>query len=481
MSLLTSAISLASVASALSPITIKGNAFYNGSSDDRFYIKGVDYQPGGSSNLTDPLADPDVCKRDIEHFTDLGVNTIRVYTIDNSKDHDECMEALEKAGIYLILDVNTPKQSLNRQNNDTLAVSYNSGYLQHIFATIDCFKDYPNTLGFFAANEVINNANTTVAAPYIKSVVRDMKAYIKNQANRTIPVGYSAADIADNRWQQMQYLNCGDDDSSRIDFFGMNDYSWCGSSSSFEISGWSQNMQTYKNYTVPLFLSEYGCNKQTPRTFPEVDTLFSSKMSSLYSGGLVYEYSNEANDYGLVDINGDSVSERQDYDNFKKALAKADIPSGDGGAKSSGGASNCPPYDGDLWDVQPDASIPPMPSYAHKYLKNGAGQGKGFDGPDTQNGSDLDNNNNSDSSSSSSSSGGSSSGGSSSTSGSSGSSGSGSASATGSGATKGAGSNASASGSASGSSSSSSKKKNDAPIGAPNAIMGLAALLYSLL
>lgn len=468
MSILSTAFSLASVASALSSIKVKGNAFYKG--DERFYIKGVDYQPGGSSDLTDPLSDPDVCKRDIKYFEDLGVNTIRVYSIDNSKKHDECMEALEKAGIYLILDVNTPEQSLNRQNNDTLAISYNSGYLQHIFATMDLFKDYPNTLGFFAANEVINNANTTVAAPYIKAVVRDMKAYLKKQAKRSIPVGYSAADISDNRWEQMQFLNCGDDEDSRIDFFGMNDYSWCGKDSSFEISGWSDNVKTYKNYTVPLFLSEYGCNKVSPRTFPEVETLFSDKMSSVYSGGLVYEYTNEDNKYGLVDVDGDKVSKRDDYKNFKDALAKAKTPSGDGGAKSDGGASTCPKYDEKLWAVTPDAKLPPMPPYARKFLKDGAGKGKGFDGPNTQSGSDLDNNydgddEDDDSSSSSSSSSG----------------GSGSASSTGgSAATRGA--DSSATGSASGSASGSGSASSDfASTDAPTVFAGLFAILYSLL
>lgn len=65
------------------PVTIKGNAFFAG--NDRFYVRGVDYQPGrsiapllqwmqtanyghllgGSSNLVDPIADPVICKRDI--------------------------------------------------------------------------------------------------------------------------------------------------------------------------------------------------------------------------------------------------------------------------------------------------------------------------------------------------------------------------------------------------------------------------------
>ena len=108
----------AAVATELKPrasiqqVTVKGNAFMAGT--DRFYIRGVDYQPGGSSQVADPIADANGCKRDIAEFQKLGINTIRVYTVDNTADHDECMNALSAAGIYLVLDVNTPKYSLNR-------------------------------------------------------------------------------------------------------------------------------------------------------------------------------------------------------------------------------------------------------------------------------------------------------------------------------------------------------------------------------
>ena len=125
-------------------------------------------------------------------FKKLGINTVRVYTIDNSKNHDECMKALADAGIYLALDVNTPKYSLRQ---DKPAQSYNHVYLQNIFATIDEFAKYDNTLVFFSGNEDINNVQTSVTAPWVKAVTRDMKQYIGNRKYRKIPVGYSAADI----------------------------------------------------------------------------------------------------------------------------------------------------------------------------------------------------------------------------------------------------------------------------------------------
>lgn len=73
-----------------------------------------------------------------------------------------------------------------------------------------------------------------------------------------------------------------------------NSYSWC-DPNTFVGSGWSGFAQMYSNYSIPLFLSEYGCNTNPPRPFQEVQALYStSEMASVYSGGLVYEYSEEA-------------------------------------------------------------------------------------------------------------------------------------------------------------------------------------------
>jgi hypothetical protein len=210
-------------------------------------MRGVDYQPGGSSKLVDPIADKATCTRDIAYFQKLGLNTVRVYSVDNSANHDDCMSALAAAGIYLVLDVNTPLYSLRRDKPD---VSYNSAYLQNVFATIDAFANYTNTLAFFSGNEVINDDTTTSAAPYVKAVTRDMRQYIGNRGYRQIPVGYSAADVDSNRLEMAEYMNCGSDDE-RSDFFAFNDYSWC-DPSSFQISGWDQKVKNFTNYGLPL-------------------------------------------------------------------------------------------------------------------------------------------------------------------------------------------------------------------------------------
>lgn len=353
------------LAAALQPIEIKGNAFFVLGTSERFYIRGLDYQPGGSSKLYDPLSDPEVCERDIEYFKQLGVNTIRIYSIDNTGDHSECMQKLEEAGIYLILDVNVPKALIARDQGANC--SYNTMYLNEVLATVKLMSQYNNTLGFFAANEVINDETTTPAATYVKAVVRDIKTFQRNTGLRHIPVGYSAADVEENRLQSALYFNCGDDELARVDMYGFNDYSWCGGSS-FTTSGYDKKVEAYSNYSVPLFLSEFGCNKIRPRPFTEIQAIYSNKMSSVFSGGLVYEYTEEANNYGLVTVSSDNqtVTTNQDFDNLKQQFASATNPSGDGGYKSDLPYSNCPPRTS-VWEASND--IPDTPKGALKYIR----------------------------------------------------------------------------------------------------------------
>ncbi|KAH8599189.1 glycoside hydrolase family 72 protein [Bisporella sp. PMI_857] len=365
----------------LTPITVKGNAFFQG--NNRFYMRGVDYQPGGSSKLVDPIADVETCTRDIAKFKELGINTIRIYTVDNSANHDKCMQLLADAGIYLVLDVNTPKYSLRR---DKPLISYNSKYLQNIFATIDSFSGYTNTLAYFSGNEVINDDTTTPAAPYVKAVTRDMRSYLAARGHRQIPVGYSAADVNSNRLEMAQYMNCGTDDE-RSDFFAFNDYSWC-DPSSFTTSGWDQKVKNFTNYGLPLFLSEFGCITNT-REWNEIASLYSTDMTAVYSGGLVYEYSEEDNKYGLVVIGSDGkITEKDDFGVLKAKFAATPNASGDGGYNATGGASGCPAKSA-TWDVDGD-SLPALPKAAEAYFKNGAGAGVGLTGTGSQDGAGED-------------------------------------------------------------------------------------------
>jgi hypothetical protein len=363
--------------SSLPTVTASGNAFWTGST--RFYVRGIDYQPGGSSAMADPLADSAGCTRDIAEFKKLGVNTVRVYITDNSANHDACMNALADAGIYAILDVNNPLYSINRYNPGP---SYNTEYLQSVFATIDAFANYTNTMAFFSGNEVINdNITSTLSARYVKATTRDMRQYIRNRQYRTIPVGYSAADVSQNRQELADYMNCGTDDE-RSDFFAFNDYSWC--NSNFLISGWDQKVKNFTGYGIPIFLSEYGCIT-SGRDFGEVGALMNSEMTSVYSGGLLYQYSEEKENpgYGIVTISGSSVNEGDQFAKFASALSSNPAPTGAGGASSSSSSVACPTKDAN-WLVD-STLLPAIPDGAKAFFSGGAGKGPGLTGDGSQN------------------------------------------------------------------------------------------------
>lgn len=359
-----------------SPDTDHGTAFW--ADGERFYVRGIAYQPGGEAANADPLADPDVCTRDIERFEELGINAIRVYSLDSTLDHDECMGKLADAGIYLMADINSPNYSINR---DDPVPSYNADYLEAVFAVVDEFAKYDNTMLFFSANEVINNENTTNTAPYIKATTRDVKNYMRAQGLRRVPIGYSAADVSANRMEQAHYFNCGPD-SARSDFFAINDYSWC--NSDFVTADWDKKVANFTDYGVPLFLSEFGCRAEgSDRRFGEVESLMHSNMTSVYSGGLMYEYSLEPNQYGIVEIDGSSTEETSEYDNLVEAYSRWPAPSGDGNPQHSTTHANDCPTRGPMWDVNPTL-LPAMPEEAEIFMEEGAGSGPGLRGPGSQ-------------------------------------------------------------------------------------------------
>lgn len=333
--LLSAAALLATAANALIPIEIKGNRFIKpalNSSDDGevFQVIGVDYQPDGASGYdgssgSDVLTQEEACLRDAYVLQQLGINTIRIYAVNPWLNHDACMSIFNSVGIYVVLDVNSPLSGESIARDDP-ASTYNSNYLNRIFGIVDAFKGYPNLLGFFAGNEVVNDATSAgVSPPYMRAVTRDLKNYIALHANRTIPVGYSAADDTELREAMWKYLECGDD-TSRADFYGLNSYQWCSGRDDWSSSGYGTLLSTFQNTSIPVFLSEYGCNVNSPRTFDEVYDGIYAELATVFSGGLVYEYSQESNDYGLVEIkDDDSVRLQQDFANLQTAYNKINM------------------------------------------------------------------------------------------------------------------------------------------------------------
>lgn len=244
-----------------------------------------------NSTYTDPLTDITACKRDIPVLQELRTNTIRVYAINPDQDHSACMNALADAGIYVISDLSDPSDSIDRSDPQ-----WNTDLYARYTSVVDEMAQYNNTLGFFAGNEVSNTVETTDASAFVKAAVRDMKSYIKQKGYRTIGVGYATNDDSSIRVNMADYFNCESSEDG-IDFWGYNIYSWCGDSS-YQASGYKERTQEFQDYSVPVFFAEYGCNAVQPRKFTEVDALYGDTMAAVWSGGIVYMYFQEANDYG---------------------------------------------------------------------------------------------------------------------------------------------------------------------------------------
>ncbi|CAE6515272.1 unnamed protein product [Rhizoctonia solani] len=360
MKFLTTACALAALANsavALPKITRVGRYLFN-PDGSRFYIKGVAYQEQGNlatstdpnafpepDNFVDPLAMPDACKRDIPYLQQLTVNAIRVYSVNSSLNHDECM-------IDLSLPVNG---SLDRSSP-----AWTTNLLDLYIGTIDVFSKYNNVLAYNIGNEVVTETNNTVAAPFIKAAARDVKAYLKSKGSSAL-VGYASTDGSGWRDPLANYLACDKDDDS-LDIYGLNNYRWCGAGS-FEGS-YSSVQQSFENYPIVAYFSEYGCVSQPPRLWTEATALFSSQMTPVWSGGLAFSYFPATGGYGMITLSSDNktVTTSDDFTRLQNVLSN--ITTVNEPTQSSASASTYPACAAADSNFLASSTLPPTPNTA---------------------------------------------------------------------------------------------------------------------
>jgi len=372
MKFLAAACTLAALAHttlALPKITRTGRYLYN-PDGSRFYIKGISYQEQGTlavttdpnafpepDNYVDPLAMPDACKRDIPYLQQLTVNAIRVYSVNSSLSHDDCMSALDSAGIYTIIDLALPVNgSLVRSSP-----AWTTNLLDLYIGTIDAFSKYNNVLAFNVGNEVVTMTNNTVAAPFIKAAARDVKAYLKSKGSSAL-VGYASTDgSADWRDPLASYLAC-DADTDSLDIYGLNNYRWCGTST-FE-SSYASVEASFANLPIAAYFSEYGCVTSPPRLWTEATALFSSQMAPVWSGGIAFSYFFAVGGYGMVNISSDNatVTPSDDFTRLKNVLST--ITTVNDPVQSSASQSTYPSCPSANATFLASSSLPPTPNLA---------------------------------------------------------------------------------------------------------------------
>ena len=310
------------------------------------------------------MADGNACKRDIPYLQQIFTNIIRVYAIDPTKNHDDCMAQLASAGIYVIADLGEPGTSIESNNPEWDVTLY-----QRYTGVVDSLAKYKNVLGFFAGNENVSSGNQTAAAAFVKAAVRDVKGYIAAQNYRkTLGVGYATADVP-TRDELAHYFACepgNSGNSTQIDYWGYNVYSWCGDSN-YATSSYGERVDFFSDYPVPVFFAEYGCIEgidggATHRPFTEVEVLFGN-MTKVFSGGIVYEWFMGANDYGLVELtdNGASVSPYPDFTSLQSQLASISPSSTARSAYTPSNSAPACPTVAASWQAEA-SPLPPSPN-----------------------------------------------------------------------------------------------------------------------
>ncbi|KAJ7051344.1 1,3-beta-glucanosyltransferase [Mycena amicta] len=361
--------------SALPKVSRTGKYLYT-EDGTRFFIKGIAYQtqgiviPGPDNPLNQPstfvdnLADADACTRDLPYLKKLGINAIRAYSANESRNHDPCMEAFSQAGIYVM------KTALNGSIDTTLP-SWSTNILDQFLRTIDAFEKYDNVLAYNIGNEVMTPGGGSQAAPFILSAARDVKAYL-NSIQSSALVGYAAIDGPSSFVDNIAgFLACdhANANGAAIDLFGLNNYEWCGNDTTTRFDALNQR---FADYPVAAYFSEFGsenCNPN-PRIWTEVPVMFSTPMSNVWSGGLAFSYFSaisKGHEFGMAALSADntSITTNGDFDNLAtqyNAVA-ATLPTTPSQSSAESNADSLPACPSGL-NASSSGLLPPTPDDA---------------------------------------------------------------------------------------------------------------------
>jgi hypothetical protein len=258
----------------MNPAVIKGKRFFDSQRGAYIPIKGIAYYPRpndgplSTSNSVDFFTDEfkDLWEADIAQFSQLGINTIRIYGVDPSQNHDAFMCALQNVGIYVIFGLLADCGADCSIGPVQAPACYPPLVKTRGQFIINTFSKYRNTLAFSAGNEVAWYAReaggeTSWNAPCQKQFLRDMRSYIHGCsaiANsilpRKVPIGLVTAGF--DRSLKARYFGCRTDPNDELEnaeWYGINSYRHCDPNavSVDELTGILELQQDFLAYQLP--------------------------------------------------------------------------------------------------------------------------------------------------------------------------------------------------------------------------------------
>jgi hypothetical protein len=302
------------------PAVLKGKKFFDSVTGDYIPIKGIAYYPRPNEGYLSPyhsvdyfnMEFKDLWEADVDHFKDLGINTIRIYGVDPSINHDAFMCALREAGIYVIIGLLADCEDCGIGFNQAPSC-YPATLKDRGQRIIHTFSYYDNVLAFSAGNEAglyAVDRETALNAPCQKQFLRDMRAYILgcrlSRGMRSIPVGLVTIDI--DRGLNALYYACRTNSGDRLEnaeWYGLNTYLHCDTNAVAidELAGYIALKADFQNYDlpIPVVIAEFGCRERFPkigqfeaqRTWLQMDAIYNPDYTQVFAGGVVFEYSAE--------------------------------------------------------------------------------------------------------------------------------------------------------------------------------------------
>ena len=310
------------------PVILKGKRFFDSVTGDYFPVQGIAYYPRPNGGELAPYDNVDyftpayqhVWEPDIQRLRALGVNTIRIYAVDPSQNHDAFMCALQRAGIYVILELLADCDGCHI--GPDVGLGEEACYPPSLKARgqwiVNEFSKYANLLLFSAGNEVTlyaTNQEIVRNAVCQKKFLRDMRTYLDKCSQidhsilpRKVPVGMVNWDV--ERTLQTLYFTCRTDPTDAMEnaeWYGLNAYQHCDGTAVAiqQLEGWWRLQQDFASYQLPMpaLVAEFGCRAssfptldgfEAQRTWLQVDALWGdASFIDVFAGGAVFEYSSE--------------------------------------------------------------------------------------------------------------------------------------------------------------------------------------------